>query len=243
MALIGCGLSLGCQGRSRDREGALALVKAIQEGDEKRAKELAHFCWVPLLESEERLHFGNDTFLPIHVAAQQGRVAILEEMISKGGDVDARDSSGYTPVVFTLQEEPDRRQAERLTCLRLLARKGASLNARSVISRNTALHWAAEFGDVAFARELVKLGADVRVRNGNDSTPLHLACRAIRPKDAPEPEEIAEILIKAGADVQAKNDTGQTPEDVARKEGRERLVTLLREAGAKKAPKAPAEKP
>jgi ankyrin repeat protein len=242
VAVVGCGLSSGCQGRSRDREGALALVKAIQEGDEKRAKELASYCWVPLLESEDRLHFGNETYLPIHVAAQQGRAAVLEEMIRKGGDVDARDSSGYTPAVFTLKEDPDRRQAERLACLRLLARKGADLNARSVISRNAALHWAAKSGDVVFARELVKLGADVRVRNGNDSTPLHLACQAHKPAKAPEPVEIAEILIKAGADVQAKNDAGQTPEDIARKEGRERMVALLREA-AKKAPKAPAEKP
>jgi hypothetical protein len=85
VAVVGCGLSSGCQGRSRDREGALTLVKAIQEGDEKRAKELASYCWVPLLESEDRLHFGNETYLPIHVAAQQGRAAVLEEMIRKGG--------------------------------------------------------------------------------------------------------------------------------------------------------------
>jgi ankyrin repeat protein len=69
----------------------------------------------------------------------------------------------------------------------------------------------------------------------DNSTPLHLVCEAIKPKDAPEPVEIAEILIKAGADVTAKNDAGLTPEDVAREKGRERLVELLRKAAEKAA--------
>jgi ankyrin repeat protein len=137
-------------------------------------------------------------------------------------------------------DEPGK--ANRLECLRLLAQKGANLNARSQAARQAPLHRAANFGEVELTRELVRLGADVQLRLSDNSTPLHLACRAHKPKDAPEPVEIAEILIKAGADVTAKNDAGQTPEDIAREEGREQLVELLHKAAAKAA-KAPAEKP
>jgi ankyrin repeat protein len=244
MAVLGCGVLLGCQARSPSRAGALALVKAIQDDDPKRAQDLAHWCWRPILEEEERLHIGSEFFFPIHVAAQEARVAILEELIKKGADVDARDDQGLTPVMWTKSYMTSAdRGADALQCLRLLAKAGANLDARSRSSRQTALHQAAKSGRVAFVRELVKLGANVRARMCDGSTPLHLACKALKPPKAPEPAEIAKILIEAGADVKAKNDEGQTPEDVARKEGREQLAALLKEAGAKKAPKGPAGKP
>jgi hypothetical protein len=247
MAIFGCSVLLGalpgCQARSRASAGALALVKAIQEDDQPRARELAHFSWVPILEDEEHLHIGGRFFLPIHLAAQEGRVAILEALIRKDADVDARDDSGHTPVMWTFYEAEADRKAERLECLRLLARSGANLDSRSRSLRETALHKAAERGNVEFARELVKLGADVRAHMRDGSTPLHLACKALLPAKGPESTEIVEVLIQAGADVQAKNDAGQTAEDIARKEGRERVAALLQQASAKKAPKGPAPMP
>jgi len=245
VAVFGCGVLLGClvQTRPPYRPGGLALVKAIQEDDQRRAQELAHFWWVPILEDEKHLHIGSRFYLPIHVAAGYGRVAILEALIREHADVDARDNAGWTPVIWTFYGSSVGREAERLECLRVLARSRANLDAQDGGARHTALHLAADQGNVAFVRELVKLGANVRARCYDGSTPLHLACKAFLPKHAPEPAEIIKVLIKAGADVQAKNDAGQTAEDVAREKGREQVATLLREAGGNKPRKGPARQP
>src|SRR5262249_43507106 len=146
MAVLGCGVLLGCQARTRtpERAGALALVKAIQEDDQKRAKDLAHFWWVPILEGEDRLHITKYFFFPIHMAAGEGRVAIMEELIRNDADVDARDDAGLTPVMWTFYAATANRKAEQLKCLRLLARSGANLDARSASVRQTALHQAAK---------------------------------------------------------------------------------------------------
>lgn len=239
MAFVGCGVLLvGCPETSVQAEG-VALVKAIQDNDLERARKLAHCWWVPILEREERLHLTSEFCFPIHVAAGEGRVAILEALIEKGADVDARSDQGTTPVMWIRSRVPADREAEALECLGLLVKAGANLDARTRSSQQTALHQAAELGQVVFVRELVRLGANVRVRMCEGSTPLHMAAKAMMPAKAPEPAEIVKILIEAGADVQAKNDAGQTAEDVAREKGRERVVSLLQEASAKKAPKGP----
>jgi ankyrin repeat protein len=246
MAVVGCGLLLvaglreyeACQ-KTSARAGGVALVMAIQDNDQQRVRELAHFWWVPILEQEERLHLTSRFCFPIHVAAGEGRVAILEALIEKGADVDARSDQGMTPIMWTRSRVPAAREADALECLRLLAKAGANLDARTASSRQTALHQAAELGNVVFVREMVKLGANVRVRMCDGSTPLHMACKALLPAKALEPAEIAKILIEAGADIQAKNDEGQTPEEIAREKGRESVLTLLQEARAKRAPKGP----
>src|SRR4051812_21326398 len=89
MAVLGCGVLLGCQARpiSPERAAALALVKAIREDNQERARELAHFWWVPTREDEEHLNLGRRFYFPIHVAAGEGRVAILDALIREGADV------------------------------------------------------------------------------------------------------------------------------------------------------------
>lgn len=78
----------------------------------------------------------------------------------------------------------------------------------------------------ALALMLIAEGADVNVKDSNDSTPLLQAvsnCKAI---------ELVDALIKAGADVNAKAKGGVTPLEMAGMFKCEAIITLLKKAGA-----------
>ncbi|RKU39428.1 hypothetical protein C6496_01490 [Candidatus Poribacteria bacterium] len=69
------------------------------------------------------------------------------------------------------------------------------------------LAWAAMMGQTAAAELLLEHGADIKGRNQDGNTALHLAAFLGR-------AETAELLINNGADVKAKNGDGATPIDI-----------------------------
>eukprot|EP01104_Vermistella_antarctica_P016326 TRINITY_DN5541_c0_g1_i2.p1 TRINITY_DN5541_c0_g1~~TRINITY_DN5541_c0_g1_i2.p1 ORF type:complete len:375 (-),score=91.63 TRINITY_DN5541_c0_g1_i2:19-1143(-) len=68
----------------------------------------------------------------------------------------------------------------------------------------TALHWAAGYGNVQFAELLVERGANVDSRSKQGSTPLHFACYNGH-------SAMVRLLIGAGANVKAENNEKVTP--------------------------------
>lgn len=69
------------------------------------------------------------------------------------------------------------------------------------------LTWAAMMGQTAAAELLLEHGADIKGKNRDGNTALHLAVFLGR-------AETAELLLKNGADVNARNDDGATPVDI-----------------------------
>ena len=82
--------------------------------------------------------------------------------------------------------------------------EGADINELSGQANLSPLSWATLTGKTEAAKLLLKLGADVNVRQEDGGTPLHIAAFLGR-------AELAELLIKEGADVNAKNRGGDTP--------------------------------
>lgn len=79
-------------------------------------------------------------------------------------------------------------------------------------------------------KELVRLGADVNVRDRNQNTALNLLCQWT---STPSELEVARMLIRSGADVNAKNVKGTTPLMAAlSNESARSWVGVLLEAGA-----------
>jgi ankyrin repeat protein len=110
--------------------------------------------------------------------------------------------------------------------LRLLLKQGADVNAAQGDGM-TALHWAAQHGDLDETRMLVYAGARLEAvtRNGN-YTPLHLAART---GNAP----VIRALLDAGANVNAKTTSGgASPLHLAAQQGNADAITALIDKGA-----------
>jgi hypothetical protein len=86
---------------------------------------------------------------------------------------------------------------------------------------------ATEAGDLACLRALLAQGADLKRRNTQGWTPLHIAAAGGDP-------EIVTLLLQYGADVHAESNTGNTPlYNATVFGGRKAVIDLLLAHGAK----------
>jgi ankyrin repeat protein len=188
--------------------GDLSKVRALLEADPA------------LLESkDDRLSYGGNTPLisacwgpPTNVP--QGAVASL--LIEKGAAINARNTSGGSPVYFA------HRSYELME--RLIA-KGADVNVRAY-GGLTPLHQATLSGNVQVARLLIAHGADLDLRS-NEGTILH---RVIN-KATKAQSEMTEVLLQGGARLQTFS-FGSTELHMAAMKGLADLVPLLVKHGA-----------
>jgi len=87
----------------------------------------------------------------------------------------------------------------------------------------TALHFAASYGDLELVKLLVAAGASVHARTASRETPLHVVSsglslwgKNLHPDRSPTRYgDIAKYLLEQGADVNANDDTKSTPLYVA----------------------------
>ncbi len=113
-----------------------------------------------------------------------------------------------------------------VAAVRELIRQGADAN-QAYGDGMTALHWAAERGEVQVAALLLAAGADVRAgtRIGR-YTPLHVASRAGN-------AAVIKMLLEAGSDVNAATtNSGTSPLHLAARAGRPEAIGLLLDHGA-----------
>ena len=152
---------------------------------------------------------------PLHYAASQGfaHEEIAELLIDKGADVNAKNNKGITPLDVAI--------TRHWTHIADLLRKhGGKAGAEDSI------HVAARIGNIKAVREHLDDGADVNVRDEDESTPLHQAAFYGYVKTT-------ELLVDKGADVNAQMDDGRTPLDIAIMRSARPIADLLRKHGGK----------
>ncbi|UCG57648.1 MAG: ankyrin repeat domain-containing protein [Phycisphaerales bacterium] len=142
---------------------------------------------------------GNGT-TPLHVAAAYGRRDLVEVLIAKGADVNAKTEYGNAPLHLAVW-------TGHLDVVQLLIRSGADANGKTDAAYllpvspdtakgaggtgTTALHLAATKGYANIVKLLIAEGADVKSKN-RDGTPLDIAVRL-------KQKEVADLLRKHGA--------------------------------------------
>nr|XP_020462790.1 inversin isoform X2 [Monopterus albus] len=131
----------------------------------------------------------------VHAAAVNGnRSALLKLITAEPSLRDREDQFGRTPLMYCVL-------ADRLDCAEILLKAGASVN-KADHSQRTALHLAAQKGNVRFLKLLLSRRANWLQKDLEGMTPLHLATRH------PSPKALALLLKHIGpgeVDTQDKN--------------------------------------
>ncbi|KAL4617062.1 inversin [Arapaima gigas] len=111
----------------------------------------------------------------VHAAAVNGDRSTLHRLITADPSLrDKEDQFGRTPLMYCVL-------ADRLDCAVTLLKAGASVN-NADRSKRTALHLAAQKGNVRFLKLLLSRRADWLQKDLEEMTPLHLATRHRSPK-------------------------------------------------------------
>ncbi|KAM8825900.1 inversin isoform 2-T2 [Synchiropus picturatus] len=105
----------------------------------------------------------------VHAAAVNGDRSALQKLITEPALRDREDQFGRTPLMYCVL-------ADRLDCADVLLKAGASVN-KTDHSRRTALHLAAQKGNIRFLKLLLSRRANWLQKDIEEITPLHLATR------------------------------------------------------------------
>ena len=104
----------------------------------------------------------------IDQAAKDGNIVFVRRGLSKGADVNAVNSDGFTVLHLAVANN-------HKNIVELLVAKGADINANTRDNGFTPLHLAAGFGHKEIAQLLIAAGADLNVKNKVGYTPLDWA--------------------------------------------------------------------
>jgi ankyrin repeat protein len=113
--------------------------------------------------------YSHDGWTPLHLACFFGQPELVQTLIERGADVNARSKNGAKNMPLHAAAA-----GRNLDAVRLLLEHGAGVNA-SQEGGWTALHAAAQNGDVEMVRLLIAAGADVKIRASNQQNAMDLA--------------------------------------------------------------------
>ena len=155
---------------------------------------------------------------PLHRAAIQGCEELLEMLLEKNAELDARsDDLSRTALHWASSHG-------RPKAVRLLLTRGAQINACDKRKR-TPLSLSASNGNEAVIRLLLDAGADINARDAYKGTALYRAAESGH-------LTATRMLLDAGADIDAANIESQTALHRAADVGHLPVVTILLERGA-----------
>ena len=161
---------------------------------------------------------------PLYYAALCGFHDLVEHLITKHSqDVNADGGYYMQPLVAAFA-------GEHFQTADLLRHNGADPHMRHIrgYSRNTLLHYAANYGSLEVVQKLIEYGADINAKGNCEMTPLHWTSYGRNFKDG----SALRLLLEHGADINVQDRDGWTPLYFASKNGALEVVRLLLEYGA-----------
>jgi ankyrin repeat protein len=149
-------------------------------------------------------------------AAALGSTKMMQQLIAAGADVNAKNSFDATALMWC---------SNQLDKVKLLTDRGANVNARSVRGRTPILIAASHDGNVAVVRLLLSKGADPKVSDKANNTPLIASAYA-------NDTDSIRLFLEKGADVKAQNAAGLNALMLAASHGNVEIVKALLARGA-----------
>lgn len=189
---------------------------------------------------------------PLMAAADGNQLTLIDLLLLKGAEVNAKDDKGRTPLYFAMGKEGNTETAA------FLIKRGADVNLAD--NRFPILERAVLLDSLPLVDFLLKQGADINASDNYGSTPLTTAISngrgemirflldkgaktkgksdyafrlvqrvLMRTQDA---EEILRLLLKYEVDINAKDEKGNTPLHAAARDNYPDHVKLLLNHGA-----------
>ncbi|KAF5545319.1 ankyrin protein 3 [Fusarium phyllophilum] len=162
---------------------------------------------------------------PLHLAAQkEGSRATMQVLLSCGADINARDDSGWTPLLFSVA-------VASIDEIRFLITQGADATAQDERDE-TCLHIATKRSNEIYKifQLLLENGARADAHNRIGQTCLHTLAR--RGVVIPSIGDIIQLIISRGVNINAKDNAGDTAlHDVAQHGDVEALSTFADQPG------------
>ena len=191
-ALVKLGLSVN----ARDKDGNTPLHLATAGGHTDAMQKLI------AMGADANIRNTNIE-TPLYVAAEKGFDAGIDLLVAiprvaREVNSHANYSNGFTPLMVAAHKDFP-------AIIEKLAAVGADMNQTDNRNRNS-LYIAAETGNVAAAKKLVRLGADAgkgQLPRGNHTPLLHNIARA-------QFRDMLAVLVGAGADINAADNSGNT---------------------------------
>jgi len=192
---------------SGDSEAAIGLLNASPHLAKERAARGATRQASKENFFDRIKHYINEGDTALHMAAAANQKRIVEELISRGADVRAKNRRGAEPLHYAVDGGPDTPvwdPNEQTMVIARLILAGADPNAIDK-SGVAPLHRAVRNRCAAAVRALVEGGADPRAANRNGSTPTLLATLNTGKSGSGSPgakeqqREILQILKEHGA--------------------------------------------
>ena len=228
-----------------------ALIRA-SKNDPNHSSPLILACYAKSLPMVQRLLDERaDTnqqnvrgFTALMIAADFDQLEIVRLLLARGAEVKLRTKLHKTALYYAAGSRPEiiqllldhgadaRSESGALECavsadlspnIRLLVLAGADVN-ESEPSGRTVLMWAAQWTSPENVRLLLDHGADIHARQKDGWTALMFACN--RPKNI-------QVLLQHGADPNVRDKHNDSVLKMARLDGEDETVRLLKQAGAK----------
>ncbi|PON29559.1 hypothetical protein TGAM01_v201808 [Trichoderma gamsii] len=169
-----------------------------------------------LLLEDGRINAKVDTsgLTILHYAAKHGRLEMVQLLLDRGADLNARDLHGSTPLYHSVE----------LDVARLFLDRGADIETKHR-EEVTSLIKAAKLGNTEMIKLLLDRRANIEARDCHGQTPLNAATRRGQ-------TDVIKLLLDRSANIETKNKEARTPLLVAARDGRADVVRLLLERGA-----------
>jgi uncharacterized protein len=151
-------------------------------------------------------------------ATKQGDCNQLHKYLNMGADVNARDESGLTPLIWASVKG-------NAYAAQILLERGANANARNA-QGDTALMWASMMGHEPVVELILENNADVNFKSKKNGVTALMAAAA-KGRD-----QVVQMLIHHGAEVDVKDSNQNTALMLATVKGYPGVVKVLLAAGA-----------
>jgi ankyrin repeat protein len=229
LSIVALLLEFGANVNVQDNDGMTPLFFAAQSARSSKVVQLL------LKHGAEVNRTSKNGQVPLHLASQHVNLSNMELLLKSGATVDARDNDGMTSLLLAAQSTRCGAAAQLLlehdasfrvrnkngqTPLHLASRwglsdvvasllkLGADVDAQDNDKMTPLLCASGPFRSIAAAQVLLKHGANVRLRNKNGQTPLHVASEN-------HFSNVVALLLESGAEVDAQDDNNMTPLQIA----------------------------